>query len=805
MLTTTNTDSPKNQRATNLDWALKYVSLGLRVFPLRPGTKIPATPNGVKDATEDTNRVRAWWTENPECGVALAPEFKVGGACFLEFDQRPWLPAWCKEENQKKPITRLHKSGGKASPHYIFLHTEKSLELGNVNGTALGHEWFSFRADGRYVVAPPSVHPDRKQEYTCELDVEPTPIPDWLVAKIAKEGVSERRFGESLRQCSEDFDPESFFEWLERAGCKLGIEDGAWIPFLICPVAGRRHEGQGVRGCALFWDGGGIGFKCHAQGCLSNMDRKSGQSGIGYLMSFLSQEFEPYDGVIWDRETAEELAEAFGAVEIEEIAGVVPMATPVPAVAKIAIPLTEKKPGEQPFAKGGLDPADYRPGTVVPCEICGRGCFKSEIIGHGDRCLDHTDSAMELAELEREKSEREAVAPMKTEESQPQPANEFEVQVGKNNKGDVISLMGTLASDIEPEPLEWLWRDKIPAGKITLFAGQPDCGKSLAMLDFIARVTTGKDFPDGTKNERGAQRVLLAATEDDLKSTLIPRLIAAEADLTKVVILRRVVIKTEAKQKTKKRMLQLAEDSKLLKLTLRNNPDIAVVALDPISSYFGDCDPNKDKEVRPVMEAIADACESSKTAFVGIIHNNKRGDADAIGKILGASSLVGVSRAVWGFARDKEKNGEYFMSLVKGNLARKRTGMKYQIIDATVVIDGKNEILPRTDWLGESEESADEVLQKNRDADGSGNKDKKKIEVAKALVMVQLETGSKLLRDVYRIGEEQGISAKTIQRANRELGIFVRKQPSGPWWLSLNEEQPWHSEERVMTAAADGL
>ena len=117
------------------------------------------------------------------------------------------------------------------------------------------------------------------------------------------------------------------------------------------------------------------------------------------------------------------------------------------------------------------------------------------------------------------------------------------------------------------------------------------------------------------------------------------------------------------------------------------------------------------------------------------------------------------------------------MSLVKGNLARKRTGMKYQIIDATVVIDGKNEILPRTDWLGESEESADEVLQKNRDADGSGNKDKKKIEVAKALVMAQLETGPKLLRDVYRVGEEQGISDKTIQRANRELGIFVRKQP----------------------------
>ena len=200
------------------------------------------------------------------------------------------------------------------------------------------------------------------------------------------------------------------------------------------------------------------------------------------------------------------------------------------------------------------------------------------------------------------------------------------------------------------------------------------------------------------------------------------------------------------------------------------------------------------------MEAIADACESSKAAFVGIIHNNKRGDADAIGKILGASSIVGVSRAVWGFARDKEKKDEYYMALVKGNLARKRTGMKYQIIDATVVIAGKNEILPRTDWLGESEESADEVLQKNRDADGNGGKDAKKIDKAKALVMSKLEAGSMLLRDLYREGDKEGISDKTIQRANRELGVFVKKQPSGPWWVSLDDSEPWHVAEKTMTA-----
>ena len=320
MLSTNTTESSKPDSTTNLDWALKYAKMGLRVFPLQPGTKIPMTAHGVKDATDDPALIKEWWTRTPEAGIGLAARGQqVGDPCFLEFDQRPWLAAWAKELGQEKPVTRLHKSGGKASPHYIFTHTEKSLELGNVNGNCNGAEWFSFRADGRYVVAPPSIHPDTKLEYECVVDTEPTPIPDWLVAKIAKEGVSEKRFGEGLRQCSEDFDPDSFFDWLEQAGCKLGTEDGSWIPFEVCPVVGRRHDGQGVRGCALYWDGGGIGFKCMAQGCPSNVERKEKQSGIGYLISFLSTEFERYDGIIWDEETAEELAEeTFGAVKEPE-------------------------------------------------------------------------------------------------------------------------------------------------------------------------------------------------------------------------------------------------------------------------------------------------------------------------------------------------------------------------------------------------------------------------------------------------------------------------------------------------------
>ncbi|MGB2664923.1 MAG: bifunctional DNA primase/polymerase, partial [Candidatus Acidiferrum sp.] len=406
---------------------MSYAQMGLRVFPLQPGTKIPATVNGVKDASRDEAQIRAWWTANTDYGVALAPEFKVGGACFLEFDQRPWLPAWAKEENQPKPQTRLHKSGGKDSPHYIFTHTEKSLELGNVNGTALGHEWFSFRADGRYVVAPPSIHPDSKREYTCELDVVPAPIPDWLVAKIAKEGVSERKFSEGLRETSEDFDDEAFFDWLEdTCGCDLGVEDGSWIPFMVCPVAGHRHSGQGVRGCALFWDGGGLGFKCHAQGCPSNTDRKPNQSGIGFLVSFLSKEFEAFGGTIWDEQTGEELAEEFGAVDVEKE--------------------KDEREAKLAAARFAEKAKDFKPGTVVPCAKCGGVVFKTMVPkGEEPRCPDHSFVAELLAEeasLAASEAETEIAAPAFSREAAAGAVGEFEVQAGTNSKGDVIQLMG---------------------------------------------------------------------------------------------------------------------------------------------------------------------------------------------------------------------------------------------------------------------------------------------------------------------------------------------------------------------------
>jgi hypothetical protein len=46
-----------------LEAASYYADRGLAVFPLLPQSKVPATPNGFKDATTNADQIQAWWSD----------------------------------------------------------------------------------------------------------------------------------------------------------------------------------------------------------------------------------------------------------------------------------------------------------------------------------------------------------------------------------------------------------------------------------------------------------------------------------------------------------------------------------------------------------------------------------------------------------------------------------------------------------------------------------------------------------------------------------------------------------------------
>ena len=153
------------------------------------------------------------------------------------------------------------------------------------------------------------------------------------------------------------------------------------------------------------------------------------------------------------------------------------------------------------------------------------------------------------------------------------------------------------ASAIEPRAVRWLWPKRIPFGKLTLFAGDPDEGKTAVALDIAARVTTGGEWGDGGRAETCS--VIIMTAEDDPDDTLVPRLIAAGADLGRVHFLEASrCITADGKETT--RAVTLA-DIDTIENALSQAGDAKLVIVDPVSAYLSDADSHKNAEVRALL------------------------------------------------------------------------------------------------------------------------------------------------------------------------------------------------------------
>ena len=148
------------------------------------------------------------------------------------------------------------------------------------------------------------------------------------------------------------------------------------------------------------------------------------------------------------------------------------------------------------------------------------------------------------------------------------------------------------ASSIKVKPVHWLWKDRIPLGELTLLAGREGIGKSTIAYTLAAWVTTGTMKGRFLGEPRS---VLVAATEDSWEHTIVPRLMAAGANLEKV-------FRIDVIENGFYGLLTLPSDIKGL-LDVVKTSDAALVLLDPlISRLSAQLDSHKDAEVRIALE-----------------------------------------------------------------------------------------------------------------------------------------------------------------------------------------------------------
>jgi hypothetical protein len=265
--------------------ALPYAKLGIPVFPLQPRDKRPV--NGIDwdaEATTDTTKISQWNDQGADSNCALVAT--LDGVFFLEFDQGS-LEEEAARLRVPLPATRVHMSG-KGGKHWVFLHNDRSRLIGNRQAVLNGKEWFSVRADRRYVVAPGSVHPNGNSYAIIDHSLPDYP-PGWVLDFVEANTVKADK-PKGSREVHPDFD---FEKWLEHYELAVRfVKDDVWQVLEACPGVGRRHEQSTLT--AVYWDGSTLGWHCFAGGC--PLSEKS----IGEVMKWLhDQSHEPYRGIIW--------------------------------------------------------------------------------------------------------------------------------------------------------------------------------------------------------------------------------------------------------------------------------------------------------------------------------------------------------------------------------------------------------------------------------------------------------------------------------------------------------------------------
>jgi len=336
------------------------------------------------------------------------------------------------------------------------------------------------------------------------------------------------------------------------------------------------------------------------------------------------------------------------------------------------------------------------------------------------------------------------------------------------------------ASSISPEVLSWLWPNRIPFGKLTLFAGHPGVGKGMITMYIAACTTKGIGWHDCT-NINAPAEVIVVSSEDAAGDTLVPRLMAAGADMDKVMIVSDVTTDKGDKD------FSLQTDIPALRELLESNPDVKVVIIDPIMNHMGGLKANSEQEVRAGLSPLAKLAEKHGVAIILVTHFNKSTNADSIQRVGGAMGMVGAVRVAWTFGEDKE-DGKMKMLPLKANIAPNTGGLEYKIVPFEVFINGQYASEGKVQWGDKTCSSVDAAIKFK-------SKDEKPPLYQQAMVWLKehLDDGEPhSAAEIKASAGYAGFKEDTLEMAVTKLGVIQKSHPiiPGPWmWQILKTKQ----------------
>jgi hypothetical protein len=306
---------------------------------------------------------------------------------------------------------------------------------------------------------------------------------------------------------------------------------------------------------------------------------------------------------------------------------------------------------------------------------------------------------------------------------------------------------------------------------VILLVGEGGKGKSTEMCRLAAGWSRGT-LPGDFHGRPVA--VAIASAEDHRAAVIVPRLIAAGADLTHVHFVEAITAGVAGDIEIDGQVEEL--ESTLLAAGVR-----ALLVDTVVSHVPRGHDSYKEQDVRAVLKPLARMAERCGMVVLDTMHLNRREARDVLTRISGSGAFGNLARQVLLFAEDPDDpdGPTRILAVGKSNVGARASALRLRI-EGCIVPGADGETIPtsRLVVVGDTTHTAGDLL-------GARAEEEDRSAVSEAVDFLRdlLGGGALPARTVREEAGRADINRAAVRRAQKRLRIVPRKQGMGGGWV----------------------